>query len=349
MVGITPAFPMQVGSVMKNSPAEKSGIKIGDIVAELNGQKLYSNEHLGSLLNPLPANTKVKVGLLRGNEKVVVEVLPKKMFLTKPLAVITNKAGDKLELFISNKTDQKSNIGIPKVFSVTNFDNVKIGDILCDVNGKQIDSLEALQEAINKNPKGTIRLSMAHSDGQIFDIALDKSFSVTINPALTKTMLGYAISPQRTVAHPSIIEQFSDSITRTINALSSLVNPKSDVGITSLAGPVDIGRVIYQLSLTDVMLVISFAVLLNINLAFFNLLPIPVLDGGHILFAIIEKLRGKPLSPKVFATIQASFTILFISLMFYVVFHGFMRWDGDAQLENDENVNAEFYIKDLSF
>ena len=89
--------------------------------------------------------------------------------------------------------------------------------------------------------------------------------------------------------------------------------------------------------------------MLNINLAFLNLLPIPVLDGGHILFAIIEKLRGKPLSPKIFTTIQASFTILFISLMFYVVFHGFMRWDGDTQLENDGNVNAEFYIKDLSF
>jgi regulator of sigma E protease len=97
------------------------------------------------------------------------------------------------------------------------------------------------------------------------------------------------------------------------------------------------------------MLVISFAVLLNINLAFLNLLPIPVLDGGHILFAIIEKLRGKALPPNFFATIQVGFTILFISLMFYIVFYGFMRWDGDAQLENEEDVNAEYYIKDLSF
>lgn len=352
MVGITPAFPMQVGSVMKNSPAEKSGIKNGDIVAKLNGQKLYSNEHLASLLNQLPQDTKVKVGLIRDGKEFVVEVLPKKMQLAKPLAIITNKSNDKLELFISNKTDQKSNIGMPKVFSATKggtFDKIKVGDILCSLDGKQVDSLESLKEIISKKQNDTLRFSMAHSDGQIFDIVTETPLIAEIKPATTRTMLGYTISPQKTILHPSIIEQFSDSIMRTYNALSSLVNPKSDVGINSLAGPVDIGRVIYQLSLTDVMLVISFAVLLNINLAFLNLLPIPVLDGGHILFAIIEKLRGKPLPPRFFATIQVGFTILLISLMFYVVFYGFMRWDGDTQLENEEDVTAEYYIKDLSF
>ena len=352
MVGITPAFKMQVGSVMKNSPAEKSGIKEGDIVAEFNGQKLYSNGQLGDLLDKLQANQKAKIGVIRGKEKIVFDVLPQKIQLTKPLAVIITKSGDKLEIFISNQTDQKSNVGIPKIYSTSksnSLEKIRVGDIICDINGKQINSLESLKDILLKSQSSTTKISMAHTDGEIFDIALESPIDVKINPPATKTMLGYTISPQRIISHPSIIEQFSDSIVRTINALSSLINPKSDVGIKSLAGPVDIGRVIYQLSMTNFMLVISFAVLLNINLAFLNLLPIPVLDGGHILFAIIEKLRGKPLPPKFFATIQVGFTILFISLMFYIVFYGFMRWDGDTQLECEENVNAEFYIKDLSF
>lgn len=352
MVGITPAFKMQVGSVMKNSPAEKSGIKEGDIVAEFNGQKLYSNGQLGDLLDKLQANQKAKIGVIRGKEKIVFDVLPQKIQLTKPLAVIITKSGDKLEIFISNQTDQKSNVGIPKIYSTSksnSLEKIRVGDIICDINGKQINSLESLKDILLKSQSSTTKISMAHTNGEIFDIALESPIDVKINPPATKTMLGYTISPQRIISHPSIIEQFSDSIVRTINALSSLINPKSDVGIKSLAGPVDIGRVIYQLSMTNFMLVISFAVLLNINLAFLNLLPIPVLDGGHILFAIIEKLRGKPLPPKFFATIQVGFTILFISLMFYIVFYGFMRWDGDTQLESEENVNAEFYIKDLSF
>lgn len=93
-------------------------------------------------------------------------------------------------------------------------------------------------------------------------------------------MLGYMLENVVVVSHPNILEQFSDSIERTYNALSSLLNPKSDIGISSLAGPVDIGRVIYKLSLSDFSLVLSFAVLLNINLQFLNMLPIPVLDGG---------------------------------------------------------------------
>ncbi len=352
MVGITPALTMQVAQVMKNSPAEKFGIKKGDIVVEFNGLKLYSNAHLGECLNNLKAEEKAKISVLRDGKKVVLEILPKKIQITKALATIATKSGDTLELFISNKNNQKSEIGIPKIYTATKSDSlakIKVGDVVCDVNGKQIDSLEALKNVIEKSKNSAIKFSMAHPDGEIFDLTLDSPISIKINPPTTKTMLGYSISPQKIISHPSIIEQFSDSIERTINALSSLINPKSDVGIKSLAGPVDIGRVIYQLSLTDFMLVISFAVLLNVNLAFLNLLPIPVLDGGHILFAIIEKLRGKPLPPNFFATIQVGFTILFISLMFYIVFYGFMRWDGDAQLENEEDVNAEYYIKDLSF
>ena len=157
------------------------------------------------------------------------------------------------------------------------------------------------------------------------------------------------LRPELTTVHPSISEQFSDSIVRTYNALSSLVNPKSDVGIKSLAGPVDIGRVIYKLSMTDFILVLSFAVLLNVNLAILNILPIPVLDGGHILFAIVEKLRGKPMPPVVFATVQGIFSLLLLSLMAFVVYYGFLRWSGDADLENSGQAVSEYYIKDIKF
>ena len=162
-------------------------------------------------------------------------------------------------------------------------------------------------------------------------------------------MLGYMLENVVVVSHPNILEQFSDSIERTYNALSSLLNPKSDIGISSLAGPVDIGRVIYKLSLSDFSLVLSFAVLLNINLAFLNMLPIPVLDGGHIIFALLEKLRGKPLPPNFFAAIQGGFSLLFISLMVYVVYIGFARWKGDSDMAAADEIQSAYYIKDISF
>ena len=139
--------------------------------------------------------------------------------------------------------------------------------------------------------------------------------------------------------------QFADSISKVVNAVVGLANPQSDIGLNSLAGPVDIGRVIYKLSDSSIMLVLSFTVLLNINLAFLNLLPIPVLDGGHILFAVIEKLRGKPLPATVLAAVQTVFALFFMAVMAYVVYIGFLRWNGDKRLENRAELYNHYYVK----
>jgi Zn-dependent protease len=61
-------------------------------------------------------------------------------------------------------------------------------------------------------------------------------------------------------------------------------------------------------------------VLLNLNLAVLTLLPIPVLDGGHILLAIIEKVRGRPLSLRVTEAVTTAFALALISFMLYVSF-----------------------------
>ncbi len=354
MIGITPAMQMIVADVIKNSPAGKAGVKVGDIVSEINGEKLFSNEQLGSILNQLPLNTKAKLAVMRGGKKVELEVTPKKVFLSKPFAILTVPNGGKIDFFISNISDPKSKIGIPKILSATTepseFSKFAVGDILCDINGENINSLESLAKAVSSSTKsGRVKFSMAKPNSTLFDVLMPMGISIKIEEPKSKTMLGYSIKPRTIITYPTVLEQFSESIERTYNALSSLINPKSDIGIKSLAGPVDIGRVIYQLSLTDFMLVLSFAVLLNINLAILNMLPIPVLDGGHILFAIIEKLRGKPIPQTFFAVTQSIFAFLFLSLMVYVVYCGFMRWDGDSRMENGESIYSEFYLKDISF
>ena len=92
-------------------------------------------------------------------------------------------------------------------------------------------------------------------------------------------------------------------------------------------------RVLHRFSIDDFRRLLWFMVILNINLAILNLLPIPVLDGGHILFAVIEKLRRKPLPPKCILGIQNVFVMLFLGLMAYVIFFDLRRWQGDVQSE----------------
>ena len=66
--------------------------------------------------------------------------------------------------------------------------------------------------------------------------------------------------------------------------------------------------------------------MLSMNRAFLNVLPIPVLDGGHLFFLLIEKLKGSPVSEKIFGYSQMAGLIVILSLMLYVTYNDIMRW-----------------------
>ncbi len=89
-----------------------------------------------------------------------------------------------------------------------------------------------------------------------------------------------------------------------------------------LSGPVGILSILAVQAKTDYRLALSFMILLNINLAIINLLPIPVLDGGHILMSIIEKIRRLPLSIKFVEVVTTGFAVLLLGFMLYITVYG---------------------------
>ncbi|MCB1128541.1 MAG: site-2 protease family protein, partial [Verrucomicrobiae bacterium] len=108
---------------------------------------------------------------------------------------------------------------------------------------------------------------------------------------------------------------------QTFAVLGALLNSRN-TGIkpSDLSGPIGILSVMAIQTQTDFRLALSFLVLLNINLAILNLLPVPVLDGGHVLMAIIEKLRGRPLSLRFVEYTTTAFAVMLIGFMLYVSF-----------------------------
>jgi regulator of sigma E protease len=67
-----------------------------------------------------------------------------------------------------------------------------------------------------------------------------------------------------------------------------------------------------------------------VNLAMLNLLPLPVLDGGHILLSLIEVVRRRPMSARILNTIQSGFAILLIGFMIYIAFFDIGDWARSA-------------------
>ena len=129
-------------------------------------------------------------------------------------------------------------------------------------------------------------------------------------------------SGQMSISHPNPAEQVYDSITSTLNTIGAVASPKSDVKLQHLSGPVGIARIYYMLFESDRgwQLALWFSVVLNVNLAILNMLPIPVLDGGHIVLAIIESIRRKPVSMRILEYVQTGCAVVIIGYMLYVSF-----------------------------
>ena len=94
----------------------------------------------------------------------------------------------------------------------------------------------------------------------------------------------------------------------------------------TLAGPIGIIAISYSVTAYGVTKLLYFLAILNINLAFLNLLPIPILDGGLIMFFLVEKAKGKPVNRKVMEYLQYAGIAILITLFVYLVFIDISRF-----------------------
>jgi regulator of sigma E protease len=124
------------------------------------------------------------------------------------------------------------------------------------------------------------------------------------------------------IDHPAPFEQVRASVMAMVSTLGAVLSRKSDIGLQHLSGPVGIVRIYYRLFENENgwRLALWFSVVLNVNLALLNLLPIPVLDGGHITLACIEGIRRRPVNVRLIGAIQASCAVIIIGYMLFVTF-----------------------------
>ena len=143
-----------------------------------------------------------------------------------------------------------------------------------------------------------------------------------------------------TVVHISPIEQICAAVQTIGNTFGALLSPQSDIKLQHMSGPIMIMQTYYRLFDSDFgwQLALWFSVVFNVNLAMINLLPIPVLDGGHIVLALIEGVRRRPINIRLLEVIQSGCALLLIGFMLYVSFY-------DAQdLPWNSNHKAKFSV-----
>jgi regulator of sigma E protease len=133
--------------------------------------------------------------------------------------------------------------------------------------------------------------------------------------------------------HPTPFAQIQDCVVKTFRTLWALINPRSDINASHLSGPIGIIDNFIAVARAGLPLALWFTILVNVNLAIFNLLPIPVLDGGQMLFATIGRLRGRPLPVSFIMTAQSVFLVLLFSMVLYVSVFDVRRIVRDVKAE----------------
>lgn len=198
------------------------------------------------------------------------------------------------------------------------------GDEVLSVNGVPAESTIQITSMIREAGEKPVEFKIKRGDET-------KSFSVTPRVPVEfpsddkpRPMIGVGfdddVLEDTTIVHPSPWRQMADSVRTMWVTITSVASPKSSIGIDQLSGPVGIARIKFLMLMMDHpwQRILAFMVLLNINLAILNMMPLPVLDGGHITLATLEAIAGRPVRAKVLEFVQVGFAMLLFSLMLYV-------------------------------
>jgi len=343
-VGISPAEPLVIGKLFGISPEAEAGLEPGDEIVAVNGEPVYQSFVLEEKIAASEGET-IRYTVRRGEERQTIEVPLEPVRVSKPLAKITAvpEAENPVSLqlvpyYRGNVSPAEATASTPARLGVFNldspggpFEDLAFGDRLVSVNAKIPGSLEAFVEMVNATEGELTMTFLENGDETTVSLAGARA---EIVPPLSQPMPGFQLTDTMTLIHPGPVEQIWRKVEMTFTVLGSLINPESDIQPRNLMGPVGIVRAISIFSI-DIRLVLWFVVLLNVNLAILNLLPIPVLDGGHIAFATLGALRGKPLPPSVIAAAQGTFMVLLFGFMLYIVFIDSLRWWGASEQETD--------------
>ncbi|HUE49664.1 MAG TPA: RIP metalloprotease RseP [Candidatus Dormibacteraeota bacterium] len=305
-----------IGYVMPDSPAQKVGLQPGDKILEVDGKPV--RRFLGM-------NDSVSWDVVRSEgDKIPVKFQRDGSVRTvwvEPFKAETRgwrrKSVRQLLIFPAETAIiDKVEPNTPAAAA-----GLRPRDIIRGFNQTPIYNPIGLLEYISKHPNDQLVLQVER-EGTSFDVPVKPTLLPTEGEMKPRIGIQWDTTGKMSIGHPNPIEQIYDSVTSTLKTIGAVASPKSDVKLQHLSGPVGIWNIYVRLfeAKGGWQLALWFSVILNVNLAILNMLPIPVLDGGHIVLAIIESVRRKPVNMRVLEVIQTSCAMLIIGYMLYVTF-----------------------------
>ncbi|MDG1173950.1 MAG: RIP metalloprotease RseP, partial [Opitutales bacterium] len=304
------------------SPAKKAGLLPGDEILTVDGSQVddfmdIQNRIITGKQQTAQGRRLLNLSVLRNGQEKKFEVYPE-VWGAEEMRVIG--IGPKETFFIGELSPD-----MPAIEA-----GLQVGDQPISMNGEVIHSFSQLVYMLektdnNKSVSLVVRQGGERGPERTIELFPVEKKMVVAGVPIIRRLIGFRPEFKVVTTYPNPLSLIYSRVKDMYLTLTGLVSPASDVKLRNMSGPVGIVNHLSVFAKIGFKKLLWFVVFINVNLAILNLLPIPVLDGGHMLFATIEKLRGKPLPLAFLERAQVLFVALLFSFMLYVTFFDMQR------------------------
>jgi len=321
LIGVAPIFNIINGIRTSGTLAKRLGLERGDQILAIDGRPFLSGK-----LDRVATTTGATTWLVLRDDKEVE--------LNAPAT-----AGERQQLVECVAVGSQRSLQVtPSEDGAALLAGMQSGDWIQKINGAELDDWDDLRDAVQDAKKKPLEIELLRPTADVVAAGMHKPTGELVKLTVTPTVKPAPDFGYKLVIDPTMIEIRAESFGEALKlgtvcsidlikqmyvTLKRLVT--GEVGAKNLGGIIRISQVTYQAAQRGQSWFWYFLALISVNLAFVNLLPIPVLDGGQLMFVLIEKVKGSPVSTKVFGYSQVIGIVFVLLLLLFVTYNDISR------------------------
>lgn len=290
--------PPEVGDVPPDSAAAEAGLKAGDLIVRIDGSEIERFEDFGRVVTMAPGQ-KLRMEVMRDGDLLDLVAVPRPTEV-KAIDGTTQTIGD-----LGVRPRIPPVVGRVVEESAAADAGLEVGDVILGIDGTAVDRFEQLQAIVAGSPGRELRISVLRNGSERVLFATPRKREMQAEDGTTTVIgqLGVVAARPSTLIRLGPLDSVGQAVKTTIDqtfftlkALGQIVTGQRES--KEVGGPIMIAMVSGEVAKAGFAAFVEFMVLFSINLGLINLFPIPVLDGGHLVFYAIEGLRGRPLGER---------------------------------------------------
>ncbi len=324
-----PVWPASIGRVAERGPAAAAGLQTGDVVTRVNGRPVAHWEDLDRAVADSDGRA-LSLTVRRGDAEQTVAVTPQRTTVRDP---IFHEPREVWELGAGPELTPQ--IGSVSAGSPAERAGLRSGDLVLEVEGERVFTPDELMHAIQKRAGRTFDLTLERA-GRRQAVAVTTRAVREKGPdgkdaeigrigvgIVTRVVSYQAYGPLLAVAYGWV--KTWDMTVLTAKGLWKVVSRQ--IESSNIGGPIQIATEAGRQAKEGLASLALFTAIISVNLALLNLLPVPMLDGGHLFFFVIEAVLGRPLSLRKREAAQQLGFVLLMLLMVYALYNDLVRLD----------------------